>query len=190
MSDVLVDAAVGALAFTLFVAFVVRTRAASGRSRADGFELTYALGWRLAVGALAAVLVAAAVLMHGWGRDVSLAVMLGIDALVLATAVIAADVVFTRYVVTEDGLLRLAVLRPRRLLRWDRVTSVRFRDLWSAALRVESRDGDAMKLSVQLSGWVSLAAAILERVEPRAIDAPTLVILENARGGFLPDVDV
>ncbi len=189
LGDLGLELAAGVLFSLIFVSFVARTRAASARARADELVLTYALGWRVASGALTVAAIGMVVLMHGWGRDVPLFAMIIIDTLAIGMMWLGADAVFTRYVVTDEGLLRVVGLRSHRHLRWDRVIAVRYRELWSV-LRIETDEGDVANLSVRLSGWTSLATVLLEHVQPRAIDGPTLVVLENARGAFLPDVEL
>lgn len=125
----------------------------------------YPLGWRLAMGlggGAWAVIALVEPSLSPLGRMV-------ISAVAWALVV---EVLVTRYRIRGDGVERRTPWRPPAFVRWSEIRSARMGPFGLVCLRSER--GVALRVHEGLDGAGTLAAAVLDRAPPSALEADPL----------------
>jgi hypothetical protein len=97
------------------------------------------------------------------------------------------DYFFARHAINSDGIDYGRMFGGRGVLRWADVRRVRYSTL-AKWFRLESADGDVVRVSAMLLGLPEFARAVLTHVVPANIDAQARPILEAAAEGRLPPI--
>jgi hypothetical protein len=87
----------------------------------------------------------------------------------------------------EPGGLRYRTLFQKGVLQWNDVTRVRYSPaaMW---FRIDTAQGQVVRLSVMLMGLPDFARTIMQEVSPAKIDSDTAAILEQTASGAPPSV--
>jgi hypothetical protein len=90
-----------------------------------------------------------------------------------------------RHEIVDGGLRYGRVFGPRGKMTWLGVQKVRYAQ-WAKWFTLESRTGEVARVSVIVQDITELAKAILENVQPSAIDETTAAILAETADGNPP----
>ena len=111
----------------------------------------------------------------------------GVSFFALLGLLLIAEYVFARHELFKGGIHYNGLLTCRRSLRWTDVLKVSYsrRAKW---FRLETRNGEVVRIAAELRGLPHFAAAVLAQVAPEAIDDATRQILEATAAGTLPEI--